>query len=378
MRIGNSRKPSQRSSWRQPAGRRSGGLEVKLYVVCFVALVPLTVCANDSVAQLPEPVELEHFQFVRAITFSDPDKVHPDTLLITSIWSLDVAADGRMLVVDMRGSQALLFDSSGRLLAMLDPSVCHPGFEVRPVHAKFIKDHSIFLSNAGPWGYRFTPDGDCLGSVDPDYTSYSAGLLDADASGDLFGAYEFPDRQVLTHMDASGKTLEEYLLPASEYPKATYRIRGGGLIADKTHVFYVGPVEPQILKLTRDGSVVDRIANKTRWFRYVTKDLTDTNPSDLSAMMQAGGRIIVYNTIITGLFEITDQAILVQFHNGDRGRGHQVFTKDGELIAQELGIQASFEFGKAGLVYRVVPLAVHLSEELANPYIEVYRFIPPQ
>ena len=282
-----------------------------------------------------------------------------------------------MLIVDMRGSQAFLFDSKGKLLAMLDPSVCHPGFEVRPVHAKFIEDHSIFLLNAGPWGYRFTPDGGCLGNVDPDYTQGLVGLLDADANGDLFSVYTYPDRQVLRHMDASGKTLTEYLLPASDFPTAMNRISGGGLISDETHIFYVGSVEPHILKLTRDGTVVDRISSRTRWFRNVKMDLSEQNPDDLSAIMQAAGRIIVSNTTTIGLFELTDQSIMAQYSNGHRGLGYQVFTKDGELTAQELGIRAGFIFGKAGLVYRVVPLAVHLSEELANPYIEVYRFNAP-
>ncbi len=113
------------------------------------------VCVNTTNAQ---PVELEHFQFVKAITLSDPDSVYPEPLLITEIKSLDVAADGRMLVVDRFGSPTFLFGPAGRLSAVLDPSVCHPGFAVRLVNAKFIGDQSIFLSNAGPWGYRFTSE----------------------------------------------------------------------------------------------------------------------------------------------------------------------------------------------------------------------------
>ena len=85
MRIGNSRKPSQRSSWSLTTGRRSDGHNDKLHVFSLVAVALFMAFANDSVAQLPEPIELEHFQFVKSITLSDPNKVHPDSLLITGI-----------------------------------------------------------------------------------------------------------------------------------------------------------------------------------------------------------------------------------------------------------------------------------------------------
>ena len=336
------------------------------------SLVIFMVCVNITNAQ---PVELEHFQFVKAITLSDPDSVYSEPLLIIQIRNLDVAADGRMLVVDWI-RQAFLFGPDGKLLAVLDPSVCHPGFEVRPVHAKFIGDQSIFLSNAGPWGYRFTPEGGCLGSVDPDYTLVSnANFLDTNAQNGLIGAYIHLDRQVVTRMDASGKLLQEYTLPASDYPKATNRIAMGGLIADNTHHFYAGPVEPHILKLTPSGEVVDRIAHRTSWFRNVSRDLPEqSNPA---AIMQATGRWMASSTLVSGLFELTDQIIMIQYTNGNRGRGYQIFTKAGQLVAQELGIRVSFKFGASGLVYRVVLPEVDAWGDLSNHVIEVYQFITP-
>lgn len=331
------------------------------------------ICLNITNAQ---PVELEHFQFVKAITLSDPDSVYPEPLLITQIRSLDVAADGRMLVVDWVGHQAFLFGPDGNLLAVLDPSVCHPGFEVRPVNAKFIGDQSIFLSNAGPWGYRFTSKGGCLGSVDPDYDMVvNANFLDTNAQDDLIGAYIYLDKQVVRRMDASGKLLQEYTLPASDYPRATDRIDMGGLIADKTHHFYAGPLEPHILKLTPDGTVVDRISRRTSWFRDVSQDLSD--PGNLGAIIRAVGRLMASSTLVSGLFELTDQTIMILYSNGDRGRGYQIFTKAGQLVAQELGIRARFEYGASGLVYRVVRPESDAWDDLSNHIIEVYQFITP-
>ena len=358
--------------WRQTGMRRTLGRG--LYALW--SLILFMACADATNAQPVEQVKLEHFQFVKAITFSDPESVHSEPLLIAEIKGLDVAADGRMLVADLIGSQVFLFAPDGKLLAVLDPSVCHPGFEVRPVHAKFIGDHSIFLSNAGPWGYRFTSEGGCLGSVDPEFSMVSnPNALDTDTQG-LVGFYRHLDEQVVRRMNASGKLLQEYTLPASDYPRATRRIGMGGLIADKTHHFYAGPVEKYILKLTPDGAVVDRISHRTSWFREVSRDLPDG--SNLPALMQASGRLMASSTLVSGLFELTDQIVMIQYSNGDRGRGYQIFTKAGQLVGQELDVGVHFKYGAFGLVYRVVRPELDAGDDLSNPFIEVYQFIAPE
>ena len=149
----------------------------------------------------------------------------------------------------------------------------------------------------------------------------------------------------------------------------------GGLIADKTHHFYAGPVEPHILKLTRDGKVVDRIAHRTSWFRDVSQDLPDRG--NLAAIMRASGRLSASNTRVIGLFELTDQIIMIQYSNADRGRGYQIFTKAGQFVAQELGIRVHFKYGASGLVYCVVQPDLDAGGDLPNPFIEVYQFITP-
>ena len=351
----------------------------RCFVLCVVALVLYLTFVGPAGAQPADSVQLAHFQRVRTITLTDPDAVHPDSLLMTGVWGLDVAPDGRMLVGDMRGSQALLFDPDGKLLALLDPSLCHPGFEVRPVHAVFVGDQSIFLSNAGPWGYRFTPEGRCLGSVDPDYSLVSKrGFLDVDAQGNLIGIYSYPDKQVLRYMSSSGKTLHEIDLPSSDYPKAARRIAMGGLIVDEEHIFYAGAVEPHVLKMTRDGAIVARISHRSSWFRDISRDLPDRNPSDPVGFSKASGNLWASATLTVSIFELTDQALMVQYRNGTRGSGYQVFTKDGLLVAEELGVRYHrFEYGRDGLVYRVVQPKLDETGQLPNPYLEVYRFVAP-
>ncbi len=336
------------------------------------------VIAMSAAAQAEQAEQLAHFEWVRTIALSDPDAVHPDTLLIGWIWSLDVALDGRLLVVDYKAREILLFDSEGRLLAVPDPPHCHPGFEALPVIAKFVGDQSIFVSNGGsPWGYRFTHDGDCLGSVDPEYRILTqSGFLDVGAQGTLIGAYRYPEKQVVRQMDAAGKTLHEFDLPASRFPNATHRIAEGGLVADESHIFYAGVAEPSILKLTLDGTVVAEFSQRTSWFRDVSKDLRDTGLG-IEGFGNVLGDFHRGNTLTTDIFELAEDAIMVQYRNSSRGLGYQVFTKDGVLVAEELGVQMRFDYGADGLAYRLVPPSKDELADIPNTLIEVYRFVPP-
>ena len=124
-----------------------------LLVVLFLG-VTAAPCVR---AQYAPPFELKHFEKVGTVRF---DK--PDTLLIASIFEIDVDPAGRLLITDMLGEQVLLFDSTDVLLASLEPRICHPGFTFRPQGARFGSDEFIFLLNSGPWGYRFTTEGTCL------------------------------------------------------------------------------------------------------------------------------------------------------------------------------------------------------------------------
>ncbi len=102
-----------------------------LLLCCFGCLIDL----GSARAQFGNTFLSENFQGVRVITLSDPDGLQSEDLLISEIRSLDVDSSGRLLVVDLPGSQAFLFGSDGNLLSVLDPSLCHPGFELRPANA---------------------------------------------------------------------------------------------------------------------------------------------------------------------------------------------------------------------------------------------------
>ncbi len=341
--------------------------------VLLVATLLLSASAAPSVrAQHAPPLELKHFKKVKTIRFDDPD-----TLLIGTIDHMDVDPAGRILVVDESGRQVLLFDSTGALQASLDPTTCHPGFTFRPMTAHFGGDAFIFIQNGSPWGFRFTAKGDCLGSADEDYSAHRA--FDIDPAGTLYGVYPGrPDRpRILRRMSPTGKTLREFPMPPSKYPNATRGVGmfGASFIADGEHLFYASAPERNILKFSTDGALVGRISQRSSWFRSPRQDL----PSDVQQSIRDFGKWSQNTTTIGGLFELTDQTLMLQYNNKERGGGYQVFTKDGLLVAEELGIKPLFFFlhGANGLVYRVVHPSLDGQGDLPNPNLEVYRFVMP-
>ena len=347
--------------------------------VLLVATLLLSASAAPSVrAQHAPPLELKHFKKVKTIRFDDPD-----TLLIGTIDHMDVDPAGRILVVDESGRQVLLFDSTGALQASLDPTTCHPGFTFRPMTAHFGGDAFIFIQNGSPWGFRFTAKGDCLGSADEDYSAHRA--FDIDPAGTLYGVYsDRPGRRrILRRMSPTGRTLGEFPIPPSKYPNATRRIGmlGPRFIADGEHLFLVSAPEQDILKLSLDGTPVGRISQRSSWFRSPPRqDLPDIARQIQNVVgKNVVGKWSQNATTISGLFELTDQTLMLQYNNKERGGGYQVFTKDGVLVAEELGIKPLFFFllGANGLVYRVVHPSLDGQGDLPNPNLEVYRFVMP-
>lgn len=316
-----------------------------------------------------------NFQKVQTIRLSDPGKILTEDLLIAEIKTLDVDSDGRLLVVDLLGEQAFLFGPDGSLLSSLDPSFCHPGFEFRPINAIFLDDQSIFLVNAGPWGYRFTAEGECLGSVHSDFSLAQLGFLDTDSQGDLVGLYRVPTISIIKYMTPEGKTISEIELPASKFPNANVRIAMGGIVADETHTFYAGALEPHVLKVARDGTIESKFAHRTSWFKDVSKDLPGIQAGDPAALFQAVGNLYATSTLTSRILELTDQMIMMQYLGPD-GRGYQIFTKDGVLVAEELGIDYRFKQAVDGLLYQVIQPDM-VSTGLPNPLIEVYQFLSP-
>ena len=329
-----------------------------LLIACFIP---------DIYAQDRPPFQYKHFERIGTIKFDDPD-----TLLIGNIEQVDVDSNGRLLVTDWIGKQVLLFDSTGTLLASLDPSTCHPAFPFSPGAAVFGNDEFIFVTNSSPgyWGYQFTAEGACLGRADRSFNSPR--FIDVDPEGVIYGVRAGPPTErMLTRMNSAGKVLAEFPLPPVEFPNAEYRIPQGGLLADGTYIFYASVGTLDILKLDPNGTEVDRISKRNSWFNSPNKDVPADVRQFIEAMKDYRG------TRIWSLFELTNQTIMVQYIDRHNGTGYQVFTKDGALIAEEFGLNSLFFHGENGVVYIMYELDFDSRGELSNPILDVYQFILP-
>ncbi len=327
----------------------------------------ITCMAHGVLAQPVKPVDWKHFKLAGTVRFDVPS-----TLILAQIDWIDRDASGRWLITDQVGDQVMLFDAGGGLIASLNPTPCHPGLEFRPMEARFGAEDFIFVLNSGnQWGYRFTAEGECLGSVDREFSS--PGSFDIDPTGKLYGDYDWPERTI-REMDRAGATVKELPLPKSRFPNASRRFGQGGLVADGEHIFYAPPVEPEILKFAPDGTLIQRISRHSSWFRSPNKDL----PPDAASVFAAMKDFVASMPLGPwGLFELTDEHLMIQYSNRERGTGYQVFTKDGELIAEELGLRHVFMFGNNGRIYRAISLGADSEEELFVPYLEAYEFVTP-
>ena len=334
-----------------------------------IITILLVACSTLHIyAQEKPPLQFKHFERIRAIKLDNPD-----TPLIGMIEHIDVDSNSRLLITDWQGKQTLLFDSTGTLQASLDPSTCHPAFPFDPSAATFGNDEFIFVKNgsAGYWGYQFTAEGVCLGRADPSFSSPR--FIDVDPDGIIYGVGAGPPTErMLTLMNSAGKVLAEFPLPPVKFPNAESHYAHGGLIADGTHIFYASAGTLDILKLDPNGKLVDRISERNSWFRSLNKDLPADAGQVFSALKDIRG------TTIWNFFELTDQTIMVQYFNRDGETGYQVFTKEGVLLAEELGLNTLFLHGGNGVVYTMGQSDFDSRGELPNPPLEVYRFISPQ
>ena len=208
-----------------------------------------------------------------------------------------------------------------------------------------------------------------MGRMDRSFSSPR--FLDIDPTGALFGAYVWPEME-LKEMSAAGRAVREITLPPSDFPNASRRFDGSGLIADGVHLFYATGPNTEILKFDSAGTVLKRIEDRNRWLRRPRRDM----PADIAQFMAAMKDWRA--TTVSSLLELTPETLLIQYSNRERGGGYQVFSKDGTLIAEEFGIKFFFMYARDSLAYvPIYSVEQDSLQELPQAFLNVYRFTAP-
>lgn len=299
---------------------------------------------------------------------------------VGAINHLDFDENGRLLVTDQIGSQVLLYDSTGQLLSELSPDPCDPGFNWIPYEARFYPDGSILVTNGGPWGYRFSSKGDCIGPMDNSFIAPQ--LYDIDKNGNIYGVYK-ENSYYIKKMNTNGEEIKR-----SEYESAFANLFGqlgsGGLVCDDEGFVYLAlPFSPYIRKYDSEGRFIGKIGWRPHYYEEIEQDIPYlAEPGQIHRAIQ---QVIQHKSITIDLFLLDKNALLVLYRNGYKAKrelnkemGIVVISTNGiPLIKEEIQGDRKLWFTAAanGYVYREV--LEHTLDSLSvdiNPMIEVYKF----
>ena len=307
------------------------------------------------------------FEKKRTISFPDAN-----TLPIGVISTLNVASDGHLVITDEVGNQALLFESDGDLVTRLDARLCNPGVRFFPTGAIIKPDSSVLVLGTSPWGFLFGRDGSCKGSLSTEFTGIGQNELVLDGNHAMIGLYETGVGHVLRFMTGAGRTKRESRLPQSPAPGVDYRWAGGGLAKTEKYLYYATPSSTGLTQLDAVGSPIRVFRTNKSWFRPITGDVPD--PFDPNSVDQHMGRIVDNKSMVENVLLLDHDLVMIQYHNGNRGFGLQVFDETGRAVTEILGAMDYFLHASNGLAYRVVQPDANKNGHLPNPHVELYEY----
>lgn len=327
-----------------------------------------------SCSSSDEPVSFAHyFKKVRTVPLSDE-------VFIERISVLDVNKDGELLITDP-GNGVYIFSKNGQLMRTLSPEPCHPGFQWRPQEAYFTGDGHIFVVNGGPWGFVFEEDGTCWEQAHEDFLPPRK--IAFTPKGQMYGWYTRPgaDSSRIKVISGTGKTLESYAIPASDYNNLDGRLSSGnrGMFYHENHLYLSLPTRPAVQVFDTNGTRIDQIKNTPPLYQPVVSDI----PSRFSGgqeFVSKLGRAIENKTWIQGLYLLNDDALLLQYVTGwyDSWAVDVLDMQGNRIIKRPIKLAPEYKVRlvKREKVYRVVQPAPTADGKVPNPQIEVYRFTP--
>ena len=315
-----------------------------------------------------EPYVSAAFQKTRTIVFSGND-----TLLIGEISTIDAGNDGRLVITDRIGNQAILFGGNGTYIAHLDARRCNPEVRFFIAGAKIRPDSQVLVLGTSPWGFLFDGNGICKSVMSIDFSGTRHNNLVLDGANKMIGLYHTGTGQVLRFMDGLGQRVGEVKLPRSPAPGVDFRWVGGGLAKTEKHI-YSATLSSALTQLDLEGRLVRKFEFRNPWFRQIKQDIPDPFDPDIPRLDRHLTRIVKNRSRVNNLLLLDRDLIMIQYRNADRGFGLQVFDDMGNLVTELLGGKGYFGYARNGLAYRVIQPDVDDSGFLPNPYLDVYEY----
>ena len=295
-----------------------------------------------------------------------------DSLLIGEISTLHIGKHGRFVITDMIGTQAILFESNGNVVSHLDARQCNPGVVFYPTGAKIKADSTVLVLGTSPWGFLFNQDGQCIHSLASDFEGLGQNELVVHGSDKMIGLYETGAGHVLRFMNGVGEMMRQVDLPSSPAPGIDYRWNGGGLVRTANNFYYATPSSLVIVQLDLEGRLTKEFTSNNSWLRPIKNDVPD--PFNSRSVDRHMPRIVRNKSMVKSLVLLEHDLMMIQYRNGDRKFGLQVFDELGNVVEEFLGTDDYFDYALNGLAYRVVQPDPTSRGEYPNPHIEVYKY----
>jgi hypothetical protein len=346
-------------------------------LVCNILLCILSLfvtCPSTAYGQFSELEDFESyispaFRKTHTISFSGND-----TLLIGEVSAIDLGSDGRLVIIDQIGWQAILFEGNGAYITHLDARQCNPEARFLPTGAKIRPDSQILVLGTSPWGFLFDGDGQCKRAMSIEFAGTSHNDLALENADKMIGICSMGTGQVLRFMDGFGRSIREVKLSESPAPGVDYRWVGGGLVKTTKHLYFATP-SSALIQLDLEGRPVRVFEFENSWFRQIKQDVTNPFDLDIPQLFRHLSRVGQNRSMVKDVLLLDDDLVMIQYYNGAaRGAGLPVFDDAGNLVTELLKGDDFFTHARNGLAYRVVQPDTDDPGNFPNPHLEVYEY----
>ena len=229
----------------------------------------------------------------------------PDNHLIGNIEALDVFGDSYLIADTFQQQQIYLYKERSDDLVRLDPEGCFPGFTYHPINAFHLADQSLFLVNSGLPGYRFKPDGSCLGDVKKGFIQVHKKDIAVGSAEDFFTIRMMPNGEIILDQYAyTGKPLEEMKLGAHPLPHFNYRYEGGGIVFYDGIIYYMLSSGKVMYRYDVErNQLLEEISFDPSYASAITKDIPNAPFSN--AMVKALNNRLSAHYVIHSVFKLS-------------------------------------------------------------------------
>lgn len=308
------------------------------------------------------------FSLVRRIQLSSD-------VLVGQISNLDVDENGNLLVTDYIGRSVLLYGFDGRLKKKLSADSCNPGFHFAPLKAKFSSKSWIVMTNSAPWGFRFKRNGECFAPMDKTFIAPMDFCFDRKEN--IYGYFIGGTGGYLSRMDSTGKEILRYRSFPNQFKNLLSRMEGGGIVCDDSGFIYVAlPTGPEVYKYSPRGELMAKFGVIPSYYNRIEQDISSsTNPQTVLADFR---RVTMGKNTTLSIHLIEKDKIVLQYLLA-KTIGIEVYDVNGKrLLRSVVQFDMPFVTFKNGYGYRVIEPEPDAHGNLANPQIEVFKYIGAQ